>query len=121
MKLSVKEDVFPIAGAFTISRGTRTESRVVTVELERDGIRGWAECYPYARYDETVESVIAQIEAMAPSLAVGSRRVSAMPRSAIASSVKRASSPKWWRPVGPRERSSRCAISSTPPRHGSSS
>ena len=53
MKLTVREDVFPIAGVFTISRGTRTESRVVTVELERDGVRGWAECYPYARYGET--------------------------------------------------------------------
>ena len=64
MKLTVREDVFPIAGGFTISRGTRTESRVVTVSLEKDGITGRAECYPYARYDETVESVIAQIEAM---------------------------------------------------------
>lgn len=75
MKLTVREDVFPIAGAFTISRGTRTESRVVTVELERDGIRGWAECYPYARYDETVDSVIAQIEAMTPKLADGMDRL----------------------------------------------
>ena len=75
MKLTVREDVFPIAGAFTISRGTRTESRVVTVELERDGIRGWAECYPYARYDETVASVIAQIEAMASEIASGLDRV----------------------------------------------
>ena len=75
MKLTVREDVFPIAGAFTISRGTRTESRVVTVELERDGVRGWAECYPYARYDETVASVIAQIEAMGSAIAGGLDRV----------------------------------------------
>ena len=73
--LSVREDVFPIAGTFTISRGSRTESRVVTVELERDGVRGWAECYPYARYDETVATVIAQIEAMRPALADGLDRV----------------------------------------------
>ncbi|MFK7944938.1 MAG: N-acetyl-D-Glu racemase DgcA [Paracoccaceae bacterium] len=71
MKLSVREDVFPIAGGFTISRGTRTESRVVTVELEQGGVRGWAECYPYARYDETVESVIAQIESAAGALSDG--------------------------------------------------
>ena len=85
MKLSVREDVFPIAGGFTISRGTRTESRVVTVEVERDGVRGWAECYPYARYDETVASVIAQIEAMAPALADGMDRMAlqdAMPAGA---------------------------------------
>ena len=74
MKLDVREDVFPIAGGFTISRGTRTESRVVTVELEQGGVRGWAECYPYARYGETVESVIAQINAMAPALTDGMDR-----------------------------------------------
>ena len=75
MKLTVHEDIFPIAGGFTISRGTRTESRVVTVMLERDGVRGWAECYPYARYDETVESVIAQIETMGPAIKEGMDRI----------------------------------------------
>jgi L-alanine-DL-glutamate epimerase-like enolase superfamily enzyme len=44
---------------------------VVTVELEHEGVRGWAECYPYARYDETVKSVVSQIEGMAPALADG--------------------------------------------------
>ena len=75
MKLSVREDVFPIAGGFTISRGTRTESRVVTVTVERDGVTGWAECYPYARYDETVASVIAEIEAQGAALAAGMDRL----------------------------------------------
>ncbi|MEO1491108.1 MAG: N-acetyl-D-Glu racemase DgcA [Pseudomonadota bacterium] len=71
MKLEVREDVFPIAGTFTISRGSRTESRVVTVELTDGTHRGWGECYPYARYDESVESVIAQIEALRSDLANG--------------------------------------------------
>lgn len=75
MKVTVREDVFPIAGAFTISRGTRTESRVVTVELEQGGVRGWAECYPYAHYGETVASVMAQIDAMAPALSDGMDRI----------------------------------------------
>lgn len=75
MKLTVREDVFPIAGGFTISRGTRTESRVVAVSLEQDGVRGWAECYPYARYDETVASVMDQIRAMAPALTQGMDRI----------------------------------------------
>lgn len=82
MRLTVREDVFPIAGTFTISRGSRTESRVVTVTLERDGIKGHAECYPYARYDETVDSVMAQIEALKPELDRGMDRTalqSAMP------------------------------------------
>jgi L-alanine-DL-glutamate epimerase-like enolase superfamily enzyme len=62
MKWTVREDVFPIAGVFTISRGSRTEARVVTVEIESGGFRGRGECVPYARYGETVEGVIAEIE-----------------------------------------------------------
>jgi len=90
MQLSVREDVFPIAGGFTISRGTRTESRVVTVSLEKDGIHGWAECYPYARYDETVASVIGQIEAMKGALAEGLDRAAlqeAMPPGAARNGI----------------------------------
>ncbi|MEM9139625.1 MAG: N-acetyl-D-Glu racemase DgcA [Pseudomonadota bacterium] len=90
MKLQVREDVFPIAGAFTISRGTRTESRVVTVSVSDGDASGWAECYPYARYDETVESVMAQINAIAPALAGGMDRMavqSAMPPGAARNGV----------------------------------
>ncbi|MEM0990603.1 MAG: N-acetyl-D-Glu racemase DgcA [Pseudomonadota bacterium] len=74
MRLSVDEDVFPIAGGFTISRGTRTESRVVTVRVEQDGVTGWGECYPYARYDETVDSVMDQLRAQSDALAGGMDR-----------------------------------------------
>ncbi|MEM7547383.1 MAG: N-acetyl-D-Glu racemase DgcA [Pseudomonadota bacterium] len=63
MKGTVREDVFPIAGVFTISRGSRTEARVVSVTLEEGGHQGWGECVPYARYGETVEGVMADIEA----------------------------------------------------------
>ena len=58
----VREDVFPLAEVFTISRGSRTEARVVTVEVESKGYRGWGEAVPYARYGETVEGVIADIK-----------------------------------------------------------
>ena len=74
VELSVREDVFPIAGTFTISRGSRTESRVVTVELRDGDYCGWAECYPYARYGETVESVKKQIEAQRDAIASGMDR-----------------------------------------------
>ncbi len=58
----VYESVFPLAEVFTISRGSRTEARVVTVEIESGGYRGWGECVPYPRYGETVEGVIADIK-----------------------------------------------------------
>ena len=64
MKITVTPDVFKLAQVFTISRGSRTEAKVLTVRVERGGITGWGECVPYARYDETLESVTAQIEGL---------------------------------------------------------
>lgn len=64
MKLTVTQDVFPLAQVFTISRGSRSETRVLTVKVEKDGVTGWGECVPYARYNETLESVAAEIEAL---------------------------------------------------------
>ena len=61
MKITVTEDTFRLQQAFVISRGSRTEARVLTVCVEQDGVRGYGECVPYARYDETMESVAAQI------------------------------------------------------------
>ena len=71
MELSVRIERWPIAGAFTISRGRKTEAVVVVAELN-DGIhRGRGECVPYARYGETADGVAAAIEAMRPAAAAG--------------------------------------------------
>ncbi|WP_375258668.1 N-acetyl-D-Glu racemase DgcA [Citreimonas sp.] len=64
MTIKVTRDVFRLAQAFTISRGSRTEAKVLTVEVTRDGVTGRGECVPYARYDETLDSVSAQIEGL---------------------------------------------------------
>ncbi len=61
MTIETSRDVFPLAQAFTISRGSRTEARVLTVRVMRDGITGRGECVPYARYGETLDSVEAEI------------------------------------------------------------
>ena len=66
---------WPLANPFTISRGSKTEAVVVTVEL-RDGSHcGHGECVPYARYGETPERVVAAIEATRPALRRGLDRV----------------------------------------------
>ncbi len=62
--ISVTADVFPLAEVFTISRGSRTEARVLTVRVNRAGVTGWGECVPYARYGESLQSVTAQIESL---------------------------------------------------------
>jgi L-alanine-DL-glutamate epimerase-like enolase superfamily enzyme len=68
-------DVFPVAGKFTISRGSRTEVRVVRVEVERDGVVGRGECVPYARYGETPEQTLADIAAFGVAHAAGLDRM----------------------------------------------
>ena len=60
--IQAKVEIFPLAHVFRISRGARTQAEVVTVTIEKDGVTGRGECVPYARYDETLESVTKQIE-----------------------------------------------------------
>ncbi|MGJ3262268.1 MAG: N-acetyl-D-Glu racemase DgcA [Salinarimonas sp.] len=72
--LTVAAESFPIAGRFTISRGSRTEAVVVLVTIGQDGALGRGECVPYARYGESVESVIAQIESIRAALEAGMSR-----------------------------------------------
>jgi L-alanine-DL-glutamate epimerase-like enolase superfamily enzyme len=62
--LSAEVERWPVAGAFTISRGARTEALVVVAEARDDGIVGRGECVPYARYGETVEGVITAIKSI---------------------------------------------------------
>ncbi len=62
--LQVEEERFALAEVFTIARGSRTHADVLTAVVARDGVRGWGECVPYARYGETMASVRAQIEGL---------------------------------------------------------
>jgi L-alanine-DL-glutamate epimerase-like enolase superfamily enzyme len=55
---------WPIAGAFTISRGAKTEAVTVVAEVSRGGVTGRGECVPYPRYGETPEATLAALEAM---------------------------------------------------------
>lgn len=64
VQISVTPDTFKLAQVFTISRGSRTEAKVLTVRASHGGMTGWGECVPYARYGETLESVTAQIETL---------------------------------------------------------
>jgi L-alanine-DL-glutamate epimerase-like enolase superfamily enzyme len=61
-KLQVLTERFPIAGKFTIARGSKTEAVVVMVVLSEGSSQGRGECVPYARYGESVETVIREIE-----------------------------------------------------------
>jgi len=62
--ITVTPESFRLEQAFTISRGSRTEARVLTVAVTRDGVTGRGECVPYARYGESLESVTSQINGL---------------------------------------------------------
>ena len=62
--IEVHADTFKLAQVFTISRGSRTAAEVLTVRVTRDGVTGWGECVPYARYEETLQSVTDQINSL---------------------------------------------------------
>lgn len=73
-EISVDVETWPIAGAFTISRGSKTEAEVVVVTIKEDGFIGRGECVPYGRYGETVKDVVASIKTIGRPLADGLTR-----------------------------------------------
>ena len=74
MKVNLLHESWLIEGSFTISRGSRTHANVVVVELQQGGHTGRGECVPYARYDESIESVIAELAALKDKIAAGLTR-----------------------------------------------
>jgi L-alanine-DL-glutamate epimerase-like enolase superfamily enzyme len=74
LSLIVRTERWPIAGAFTISRGAKTQAEVVVAVVSDGMYVGRGECVPYARYGETVAGVAAALEAMREPLARGLTR-----------------------------------------------
>ena len=69
--LDVGAERWPIAGAFVISRGAKTEAHVIVAEIADGGFVGRGECTPYGRYGETCASVLEQIEAVRSAVEAG--------------------------------------------------
>ncbi|MHA6641903.1 N-acetyl-D-Glu racemase DgcA [Mesorhizobium sp. A623] len=88
--ISVVAERFPIAGVFTISRGSKTEAEVIACRIRDGNHLGRGECVPYRRYGETMESVLAQIDTARADVANGMSRadlVAAMPAGAARNAV----------------------------------
>jgi len=71
VKLAIREETFPIAGRFTIARGSKTEAHVIYAELEDQGHIGRGESVPYARYGESIEQALNDIEAVRDRIEAG--------------------------------------------------
>ena len=70
-QLIIGVERFPLEAAFVISRGARTEAVVVTATITESRHRGRGECVPYARYGESVESVVAAMEGLRAAIEAG--------------------------------------------------
>src|SRR6266567_2372311 len=64
MRIETREEVWPLKQPFRISRGSRTEAQVVVVTVSDREYAGRGECVPIARYNQSTELVIAQIESI---------------------------------------------------------
>ena len=73
-KLVARIERWPIAGAFAISRGAKTEAVTVVAEISQGGHSGRGECVPYARYGETPEATLAALLSMREALRKGLSR-----------------------------------------------
>ncbi len=65
---------WPLAAAFAISRGAKTEAMVVVATLRDGETIGRGECVPYARYGETLDGVVSTIEKLRPEIERGLSR-----------------------------------------------
>src|SRR5690348_9758043 len=75
-RLEVAVERWPIAGRFSIARGTKTEAVVVVATIREGDCLGRGEAVPYPRYGETVQGVAKAVGAMGAALAAGLDRQS---------------------------------------------
>jgi L-Ala-D/L-Glu epimerase len=64
LSIQAAEEIRPLKQVFRISRGSRSEARVVVVTITDGQHVGRGECVPIARYKQTVDSVLEQIESI---------------------------------------------------------
>ncbi|MFT3791258.1 MAG: dipeptide epimerase [Rudaea sp.] len=73
-ELNFRAASWPLERPFRISRGVKTAADVVQVEIRRDGAYGRGEAVPYARYGESVASVLEQLQRAGPATDAGLSR-----------------------------------------------
>jgi L-alanine-DL-glutamate epimerase-like enolase superfamily enzyme len=64
LTVEAEKEIWPLKEPFRISRGSRTEAQVVVVKVSDGAHTGRGECVPIARYNQSTDSVLAQIESI---------------------------------------------------------
>src|SRR6266550_77247 len=64
LTIDAREEIWPLRQPFRISRGSRTEARIVVLTVSDGKHIGRGEAVPLARYNQSIASVLAQIESI---------------------------------------------------------
>ncbi len=64
LSIEAHEEIWPLRQPFRISRGSRTEAQIVVVTVSDGKHIGHGEGVPLARYNQSIASVLAQIESI---------------------------------------------------------
>lgn len=96
-KLNIKvfNEKLALKNVFRIARGAKTQADVVVVTIDDGTHYGWAEAVPYARYNESVEIVMAQISALALT-DITNETISEIIESLPAGATRNAIDCAWW-------------------------
>ena len=70
-ELTITVERYPIAGIFTISRGSKSEAEVVVCSVTEGTATGRGESVPYRRYGESIEGVSEAIQAVSADIRNG--------------------------------------------------
>lgn len=73
-RVEISEEIWPIDGVFTISRGASTTVCVVVVTIKEGDAIGRGEGVPYSRYGETIEGVLETLHGVAEAVSAGMSR-----------------------------------------------
>ena len=64
LSIEAHEEIWPLRQPFRISRGSRTEAQIVVLTVSDGKHHGRGEGVPLSRYDQSIASVLAQIESI---------------------------------------------------------
>jgi L-alanine-DL-glutamate epimerase-like enolase superfamily enzyme len=64
LSIDAHKEIWPLRQLFRISRGSRTEAQTVVLTVSDGEYIGHGECVPSARYDQSIDSVLKQIESI---------------------------------------------------------
>lgn len=73
-RIEARVESWPLKQSFRISRGARSETKSIVVELREGKSVGLGECVPYPHYGESIESVLGQIRSVSRQIEKGTCR-----------------------------------------------